>query len=242
VLFGAAGLAVAGSGPPLLAAIAAWLAWLPSALMMGTIHAFGELPGAAVGTGRLTPAAATLLAAALLTWGLWNLPELREARLAWRSWRARHRPVLLPLTCAGCDLVLTVTLHLLQPDGQLHVEPLALPRGQAVFIRGPTGHTALVVVGSPSPNGLASQVADHLAVWEHHLDAVVALDPQAEAALGPTLARYPPARSVVVSELPLKVDVGGAQTLQIADTDGQLVVAELRSAPTTSAARQGSAS
>ncbi|MBV9897805.1 MAG: ComEC/Rec2 family competence protein [Chloroflexi bacterium] len=241
VLLGGAGLAIAGSGPPVVASVAAWLTWLPTSVLVWVIHAFGGLPGAAVMTGRLSQPAAAVLALALLTWGIWHLPELRQLRLTWLSWRARHRPVLMPVACVGACLTATVALHLLRPDGQLHVEPLGLPRGQAVFIRGPTGATVLVVLGGASPTLLASRVAEHLAVWEHHLDSVVALDARAAAVLGPTLARYPSDRLVVASRIPLDVEVGGSQTVELGATDGQLVVVPLRSALTTSAARQGSA-
>jgi hypothetical protein len=123
--------------------------------------------------------------------------------------------------------------------------PLALERGQAVFIRGPTGRTALVVQGSTDGRVLVEQVADHLAVWEHKLDLVIVRDAGAERALGLTLARYPAEQLVRDTSASARLDVGATQTLSITSPGGNLSVsivqADPTSAQTTSAARPGSA-
>jgi competence protein ComEC len=242
VLLAAAGLALVGSGPPLVATFAAWLTWLPTSLLVWTVHQFGSLPGAAVSTGRLSHPGALALALVLLGWGVWHLPELREWRLWYLSWQTRQRRVLAPLACAAACIGAAAALRLLQPDGALHVDRLGLSRGQAVLIRGPTGATALVVLGGTSPALLADEVAQHMVVWQHHLDAIVALDARAASALGPTLARYPPDRFLIGGDgLPVDLEVGGAQTLEVSVTDGELLVSPLRSGPTTFAATRGSA-
>lgn len=245
VLIGAALLSMAAPVPS-LATAAAWLAWLPTSLLVAVVRAFGSLPGAAIATGYLPLPAAALLAGLLLGWGVWHLPELRETRMAWNHWRWRQRGVFRPAARAAALALAALALQLLRPDGRLHVESLGLARGQAVFIRGPTGETALVVLGSTDPIALASQVATRLSVWESRLDSVVALDGAAAKALGPVLAHYP-ARQILqpannstnTPAAPIDLDVGGAQPLEIAVIDREL---EIRSAPTTSAARPGSAS
>lgn len=239
VLIGAALLSVAAHVGP-LATAAAWLAWLPTSFLVAVVRAFGSLLGAAIATGYLPVPAAALLAGLLLGWGVWHLPELRERRIAWSHWRWERRHVLWPAgRCAALALA-AAGLQLLRPDGRLHVDHLGLARGQAVFIRGPTGQTALVVLGSTDAIGLASQVATRLNVWENRLDSVVALDGGAAKALGPVLAHYPARRILQPTTTPTSVDldVGGTQRLEIAVIDREL---EIRSAPTTSAARPGSA-
>jgi ComEC/Rec2-related protein len=229
--------------PSSLATASAWLAWLPASLLVAVVRGFGSLPGAAVSTGRLSPLAAVALAAALLGWGLWQLPELREARLAWRGWQRQHQAAFQPITCAAAALLLAASLKALMPDGRLHVEPLGLQRGEAVFVRGPTGTTAVVVLGPLRPAELASQAAGHMAVWEHHLDAVVALDPRAQAALGPLLSQYPPSQLIAAPGVTL--EIGENQRLAFAVHAGHISVdsaqAEARSVRTTSAARPESA-
>jgi competence protein ComEC len=245
VLLGATLLGIAAAAPvPGLASAAAWLAWLPTSLLAGIIQLFGSLPGAAIATGRLSPPGALLMAGALLLVGIWHMPELRELRLDWKRVQFRHRLKLAPLGVAGACLLTAATLHALRPDSQLHIEPLGVPRGQAVFVRGPTGRTALAVLGSTDATALAALVSEHMAVWEHRLDTVVVLDARSSTALGPTLERYPAAQLVDGRGGQVELQVGGGQRVWFSAVDGRLSVEsaeEARSAPTTSVARPESA-
>ena len=146
----------------------------------------------------------------------------------------------------------------MRPDGHLHIEGLALNRGQAIFVRAPNGRTALITFGRADAGALASQVAEHLAIWEHQLDDVVALDQSAEQALGLTLERYP-ALQRMRATAPVRLDLGDGAKLTLRVVDGQLRVAAgsasaspmdaaraeferaSTSVPTTFAARPGSA-
>jgi ComEC/Rec2-related protein len=227
---------------PSLVSLAAWLAWLPASLLAATIHLFGSLPGAAVTTGRLPPVAALGLATALLGCGVWHLPECAGPRRAWSYWWSRHAAMRMPAsTLAACCAALTL-LTMMRPDGKLSIAPLPLSRGEAIFVRGPTGQTALVVRGSADGRALAQDVADHLAVFEHKLDRVIVLDPGAEKSLGLTLARYP-ADQLTRAPAGAQLDLGAGQLLTVASTGGRLAVsvapAETRptSGLTTSAAR-----
>ncbi len=235
---------VSGVPAPSFVSVVAWLAWLPASLLAATIHVFGSLPGAAVSTGRLPPLAALLLAATLLGCGVWHLPELTQRRRACASWLKNHRATLAPYWVIGFGVAALAVVGLTRPTGRASVSQLALSRGQAVFVRGPTGRTLLIVQGSADAQGLVNAVADHLAVWEHKLDQVVVLDPGAERALGLTLARYP-ADQLTRAGPPLRLDLGADQSVTVASTNGRLSVSvaasEARLAPTTFAARPGSA-
>jgi competence protein ComEC len=197
-----------------LANVVAWLAWLPSTLLVEVIRVLGSLPGAALSTGRLPAPAAFGLAAALLAWGMWGLPEAREVRLRWARLRLPRRRYAVPAVGVCTSLLAVGTLHMVGPDARLHVEPLSAGRGQAVLIRGPTGRTALVVAGRVDSALLVSQVADHLAVWEHKLSAALALDAASDAGLGPTLARYP-ADQRISADHDDRVDLGGGAVLDV---------------------------
>jgi hypothetical protein len=197
-----------------LANVVAWLAWLPSTLLVEIIRLLGSLPGAALSTGRLPVFAALALAAALLAWGVWGLPEAREVRVRLARLKLSRKRYALPTVSVATSLVAIGTLHMVTPDARLHVEPLSAGRGQAVLIRGPTGRTALVVAGRVDSALLASQVADHLAVWEHKLSAALALDAASDAGLGPTLARYP-ADQRISAERDERVDLGGGAVLDV---------------------------
>jgi competence protein ComEC len=247
VLVSAAVLAVVSGVPaPPLVEAAAWLAWLPASLLAAIIHVFGSLPGAAVSTGRLPPLAAVVLGGVLLGWGVWHLPELVDARRIWAIWLTNHRAVLTPYCLIGLCFAALAAFGGMRPSGRASVSPLPLSRGQAVLVRGPTGRTTLVVEGSADGRALADDVAAHLAVWEHKLDRVVVLDPQAERAIGLTLARYP-ADQLTRAGPPLRVDLGAGQSLTVASAGGRLEVSIAaaasapRSGPTTFAARPGSA-
>jgi len=167
-------LAAVSSVEPLASAIA-WLAWLPSTLLVEIVRVLGSLPGAALSTGRLPALAAFGLAAGLLTWGLWGLPEARELRARLAGLGLSRRLYAMPALGVSTSLVAIGMLQLVRPDGRVHVHALSVGRGDAVLIRGPTGRTALVVGGHVDSGMLASQVANHLAVWEHKLDSVLPL-------------------------------------------------------------------
>ena len=111
-----------------------------------------------------------------------------------------------------------------------------------MLIRGPTGRLALVVAGRADAVALVSEVADHLAVWEHRLDSVVVLDQSASKSLNVTLGRYPAGQLIEAGSGDAEIDAGGGVNLEVAEVNGNLLVSELsaRSAPTTSAARPGS--
>ena len=198
-----------------LGVILGWLAWLPTTLLVVVIRFFGGWPAAAVSTGRPPPLASLCLAAGLLAWGLWGLPELQAARLALMRRRGSNRGWSLPpvsgvaspaavrrwgapAACIGALLAARGVLAVVGPDGQLHVHRLALARGEAVFIRGPTGRTVLLVRGPAEAPSLVREVAGHLALWEHKLDAAVQLDAGSGTALALTLNRYPADRRLVL--------------------------------------------
>jgi ComEC/Rec2-related protein len=222
VLVSAALLALVSAIQP-VAVVVAWVAWVPSTLLVWVIQLFGNLPGAALSTGRLPPLAAGCLAGTLLLWGIWGLPEAAELR---QRLRLAGAPGSLgsslwpPGACVATCLAVAVVLQVVRPDGRLHVQRLAVGRGEAVFIRGPTGRTALVVSGRLDAVQLASQVAARLAVWEHRLDSVLELDPAAQAGLGLTLARYP-AEQHVDAAAGARVDLGGGAGLDVYPSGGQ---------------------
>jgi competence protein ComEC len=258
VLVSAALLALVSGvpSPPLVSAVA-WLAWLPTSLLAAAIRIFGSLPGAAVATGRLPLPLALVLAGVLLGYGVWHLPDVAEPRRAWAHWLRLHRPALRPYGAMGAGLVALAVFGVMRPtlgaSGRPSVSPLTLSRGQAVFVRGPTGRTTLIVQGRADARGLLSGVADHLALWEHKLDQVIVLDPGAERAVSLTLARYP-TDQLTRAGPSLQLDLGAGQRLSVSSTsaDGQLSVrveapgasdaeGRPRSGPTTFAARPGSA-
>jgi len=226
VLASTALLAVAAPVPPLGVA-AAWLAWLPSTLLVTVIQVCGRLPAAAVSTGRLTPLASACLAAALLAWGVYGLPEMMAFRLALRQALKRRLPrpshrvplaACFSLTLAACG-VLTVA----RTDGRLHVDQLAIARGEAVFIRGPTGRTVLLVSGRVDGVALLNQLADRLDVWEHALDTAVQFDAPAEKGLAPVLARYPAGQLIGPGE-ETHLDLGGGAALVVSAADRRVSI------------------
>jgi hypothetical protein len=146
---------------------------------------------------------------------LWGLPEARDLHVRLARLRLAQPQYSLPALGIAASLVAMGTLELVRPDGRLHMHALSTGRGEAVLIRGPTGRTALVAAGRVDAAMLASQVADHLAVWEHKLDGVVPLDAAAEAGLGLTLARYPADRRINAQTDDERIDLGGGAALDV---------------------------
>ncbi|MDQ3809145.1 MAG: hypothetical protein M3336_02530, partial [Chloroflexota bacterium] len=73
---------------------------------------------------------------------------------------------------------------------------------------------AVIAEGRVDARGLASGVGEHLAVWEHGLYAVVALDDQADARLAPLVQRYPPEQRPPVG-VDARLDLGGGAVLDV---------------------------
>jgi competence protein ComEC len=231
VMLGAGLVAITSSWPGLGVA-AAWLAWMPTSALAHTILVFGNLPGAALSTGRIAPAAAVVLAAVLVAWSGWWLPECESLRRRAARWGLLAQPCMAPLA-ALCTAALAVSLLLVtRPDGRLHVDPIAAGSAQAVLIRAPSGQTALVTRGVPAGSELANEVAARLHVWEHSLNTVVVLGPaRGTDGLEAMLERYP-ADQMLDATGAVRIDFGNlAVDVQVA-ADGLTV----RSAPTTSAA------
>ncbi|MBV9172543.1 MAG: ComEC/Rec2 family competence protein, partial [Chloroflexi bacterium] len=192
-----------GSG---LENIAAHAAWVASWLLTQVVSLFGGLPGAAISTGNLAPATAIGLACAILAFAVWQQPDLAALR-------ARSRPYHAPFLTGATALLSVCVILLTRPDGQLHVQLLShTTSGEAVFIRGPTGQTALVVVGRVNGVAVLSELQATLPVWEHGIDTLVVLDPAADSGVGSVVERYP-ARQVVNTET--DVALGGGARLGV---------------------------
>jgi competence protein ComEC len=202
--------------PPALEPLTAWPAWLASTLLAEVVRWTGSLPAAAISTGRLPTSSAVMMAGALIAAAVWRdrtLNPIGRVRL--------RRPVILSGLAAFTSLL---AVHVLQPDGQLHVEPLAAGRGTAVFVRGPTGQTMLVIDGRVDDYALTAAVSRQLNLWEHDIGTLVVLGAttQADAAsaspannLLPSLnARYPPRKRLDDSQ-DARLDLGGGAVLDL---------------------------
>jgi competence protein ComEC len=87
--------------------------------------------------------------------------------------------LLIPV--AALILVLVVRAQL--PDGRLHVWVLDVGQGDAIMIRTPSGHTALVD-GGPGATPLLTSLGRNLPFWQHHIDLVVLTHPHDDHLLG----------------------------------------------------------
>ncbi len=215
VLLAAVVLAITAPVPWLQQAVA-WAAWLPTTLLAETVRISGSVPVAALSTGQVPIGTAVALAALLLGWGIWNLPELSDIRH--RLERARmsslHPTLVGPTLLASCSVLALTTLLVVRPDGRVHVEVLPVAPGEAVLIRGPTGRTALVASGRLDARALTRAVAERLALWEHGVYAAVALDDVAEKQVALVLERYPAAEHVGPGQ-DARVDLDGGAVLDV---------------------------
>jgi hypothetical protein len=213
VLLGAAVLAAVSAWPPVADAVAG-VVWVPSVALSETVRITGSLPGAAISTGHLPPHAALGMAGVLLGLCIWELPELASVRAGVAQALSARRRVLGPLAIAGAAVLGVSALMLVRPDGRLIVEPLPVPRGEALLIRGPTGQTALVTAGRVDGRVVARLLAERLRLWEHGLHAVVTLDEESHAAVESALERYP-AEQHVDGFVEGRLDLGGGAVLDM---------------------------
>ena len=80
--------------------------------------------------------------------------------------------VLLPLVATAVLMVIAAQ----QPDGRLHVWVLDVGQGDAIFLRTPAGHTALVD-GGPGATPVLNGVDAHIPFWRREIDLVVLTHP-----------------------------------------------------------------
>jgi len=177
------GVVLAVAAPlPGIGIVFGWAAWLVSTAMLSIIGALAQLPGAAIATGRPSPAFAIGWYVVLACW------------IAARSADAERfglRPRLLRWSVLAA-LALT-SLFAVVPAWNgpaLQISLLDVDAG-AAFVRTPSGRTA-VVVTSDDVAGLTASVAQRL----HGLGEVpdVVVSPAGAARVAELLQRYPAAR------------------------------------------------
>jgi competence protein ComEC len=78
-----------------------------------------------------------------------------------------------------------------QPDGRLHLWVLDVGQGDAILLRTPRGHTALID-GGPGATPLLNDIGDHIPFWQRDLDLLVLTHPHQDHTMGlvDVLARY----------------------------------------------------
>lgn len=80
-------------------------------------------------------------------------------------------------------LVMLLVIVGQQPDGRLHLWVLNVGQGEAILVRTPEGHTALVD-GGPGATSLLNGVGSRLPFWQHNIDLVVLTRPTQERLTG----------------------------------------------------------
>lgn len=211
VLLSTALLAIVGWLLPSAVPVLGLVVWLPTTLLLQTVRLFGDLPGGAIATGHLALPGAVALAALLLVWGIWQLPDVSHIRLR----LARH-PLRAPLATAGASALALSLVLLVRPDGQLHIDVLERQPGEAVLVRGPNGQTALVVSGNVDGFALESALGAALPVWEHGVDYVILEDAAAQPAVDLLLRRYSARRELTAADA-ATLDLGGGVSIDARD-------------------------
>src|SRR5438094_9755418 len=80
-------------------------------------------------------------------------------------------------------LVLLLVIASQMPDGRLHLWVLDVGQGDAILLRTPKGHTALID-GGPGATPVLNGVGQHIAFWEHNLDLLVLTHPHEDHMMG----------------------------------------------------------
>lgn len=98
---------------------------------------------------------------------------------------------LLALAVPAFALVMLLVIVGQQPDGRLHLWVLDVGQGEAILLRTPRGHTA-VVDGGPGATPLLNAIGRRMPFWQHNIDLVVLTNPVQDRLMGlvDLLGRY----------------------------------------------------
>ncbi len=102
--------------------------------------------------------------------------------------------VTMPLWGLAVPIVVLIMLLVIagqQPDGRLHLWVLDVGQGEAILLRTPQGHTA-VIDGGPGATPLLNGIGNRLPFWQRDLDLVVLTRPVQDRLMGlvDLMARY----------------------------------------------------
>ena len=100
----------------------------------------------------------------------------------------------VPVWSLGATLIvfaLLLVAALQRPDGRLHLWVLDVGQGDAILLRTPKGHTALID-GGPGATSLLNEMGERLPFWQHDLDLLVLTHPHQDHMMGliEVLERY----------------------------------------------------
>ncbi len=175
-----------------LGQVLSWVAWLFLTYTIEVVQWTARIPYAWLDVGRMTAEGTWALYGLIGVLTAWADPQIRaRLRALWAGLTARRSDRLL-LSASALFLILAVVARFSLPDGRLHVVFLDVDRGDAVFIRTPSGRQVLVG-GAPGTTGLLSQLGRRLPFWDHDLDLVVLTQPDEDVLPGliAALERYP---------------------------------------------------
>ena len=98
---------------------------------------------------------------------------------------------LIALAVPAFALVMLLVIVGQQPDGRLHLWVLDVGQGEAILLRTPHGHTALVD-GGPGATPLLNAIGRRVPFWQQNLDLVVLTNPVQDRLMGlvDLLGRY----------------------------------------------------
>ena len=91
-------------------------------------------------------------------------------------------PLILFLLPVGL-LVVLLLIQTQRADGRLHVWVLDVGQGDAILVRTPRGHTALID-GGPGATPLLNEMGEHLPFWQRDLDLMVLTHPHQDHVMG----------------------------------------------------------
>ena len=107
-------------------------------------------------------------------------------------------------------LVILLIVAAQRPDGRFHLWVLDVGQGNAVMLRTPRGHTA-VIDGGPEATPLNEGIGRHMPFWQSHLDLIVLTRPKAENVTGLVdLLKRRTVSQVVQTQFELTTSVQGA--------------------------------
>ncbi len=173
---------------PGLAQLLGYLLWLPLRWCTGVARTLSALPWASLPMPRLPLWSAWLFYGALLLLIMAKPPRVRP------SHAHSSKPDGRSLAAGGVLAIVVVLVGGMVatlPDGKLHVYALDVGQGDALLIRSPEGHVALID-GGPDPVLMSARLGETLPFWQRRVDLLLVTHPDSDhlSGLVPLVENY----------------------------------------------------
>jgi competence protein ComEC len=166
---------------PAMGQALAWVAWLFLSYTIWLVRLLARVPGATVPVEiSVTGVVLLYIVIAVITW---YSKQDDERRLALRAGLQKNLTQRTAVALGLLAAILSVSWHVSQPDGQLHIMFMNVGQGDATLIVTPNGRQVLID-GGFYPSVLNDQLGQQMPFWDKEIDIMIATHPDADHVAG----------------------------------------------------------